>query len=366
MDAAIVVVGYNRVDSLERVLSSLLVADYGGDDIALYISLDGSSIQSSIIDKLKSFKWPNGQLEIIAYDENIGLKTHILKCGDLTSFHDFIIVLEDDISVSKCFYEYAKNAFLFYSNSDDVFAISLYSPRFNESALQPFVPSLNACTYMMQLPCSWGQIWFNRTWSLFRVWLENSSNINYEKLPSNIQRWSDKSWKKDQLVYLMENDLYYVYPVDSYSNNFGDVGEHVKGTFLFQVALKNYHSDFCFLTSKDPDIVFYDAWMERKYKLEVDSGIVDIEFDLYGMKKNYNSQYVVTSKISTKPLKKYLGDRLPLEENILLGLEDKKGLFTLSESKYVKPSMRHRLKIFLRTYNLNLSLSLLSRLLGRI
>ena len=42
---AIVVVGYNRLDSISRLLSSLLLADYHNSNVPLIISIDCSGNQ---------------------------------------------------------------------------------------------------------------------------------------------------------------------------------------------------------------------------------------------------------------------------------------------------------------------------------
>ena len=48
----IIVVGYNRPASMERLLDSLLKAEYFGDQVDLLISLDKGSKQPELIESL--------------------------------------------------------------------------------------------------------------------------------------------------------------------------------------------------------------------------------------------------------------------------------------------------------------------------
>ena len=56
---ALVSVGYNRVHSISRLLNSLNNADYLGDDIDLYISLDKANT-NDVVDYATSFEWHHG------------------------------------------------------------------------------------------------------------------------------------------------------------------------------------------------------------------------------------------------------------------------------------------------------------------
>ena len=56
---AIVVVGYDRLLSIKRLLSSLENAEYPSDDVPLVISIDASGNQE-LYDYAESYTWTHG------------------------------------------------------------------------------------------------------------------------------------------------------------------------------------------------------------------------------------------------------------------------------------------------------------------
>ena len=121
---AIVVVAYNRVTSLNRLLNSLLQADV--EDAPLIISIDKSNTDT--VERFaNNFIWPFGEKKVITHDKNLGLRTHILSVGDWLDMYDAIIVLEDDIVVTPGFYRYAVSAYSYYHKDKNIAGISLYN-----------------------------------------------------------------------------------------------------------------------------------------------------------------------------------------------------------------------------------------------
>ena len=78
----IVVVTYNRPYSLKRILWSLSQAYYDDQEVRLIISIDYSG-DSEIEELSEAFHWKFGPKEIRTNRENLGLRNHILKCGEL-------------------------------------------------------------------------------------------------------------------------------------------------------------------------------------------------------------------------------------------------------------------------------------------
>lgn len=93
---AIVVVGYNRLYPIQRLLKSLEAANYRESDIPLVLSIDcgGNDDLNSYVN---GYKWPFGEKYVIVHEKRLGLKQHIFSCGDLTKYFKGIILLEDDI-----------------------------------------------------------------------------------------------------------------------------------------------------------------------------------------------------------------------------------------------------------------------------
>ena len=76
---AIVVVGYNRIDSIKRILRSLETAHYPSNDIPLVLSIDCSG-DEGLYQYVRDYEWPCGEKYVIIQKERLGLKKHIFKC----------------------------------------------------------------------------------------------------------------------------------------------------------------------------------------------------------------------------------------------------------------------------------------------
>lgn len=239
MDIAICVIAFNRLASLKRLLSSLDNAVYPCT-VKLYISVDKSD--TNAVEKCaEEYIWKFGDKEVILHEENLGLRKHVINCGNLLKKHDAVIMLEDDIIVAPGFMLFARAAVEEYANRKEIAGISLYSFHINYHSTQPFIPlKEDSDVFMMQNAQSWGQVWMREAWNEFKVWYdENSGEFGMmPHLPSSICGWSNKSWLKYHTRYCIEKDKYFIYPYISYTSCFSDVGEHVKdSTPLFQTPM---------------------------------------------------------------------------------------------------------------------------------
>ena len=292
MNIAIVVVGYKRNLSLKRLLDSIknAIIDSKTD---LIISLDGK-FSDKVLKVAENFSSAKFNKILIKNKEKLGLRNHIISCGDIVNDYDGIIVLEDDLVVDKYFFIYSKTALKFYALKESVAGVGLYSYEYNEFANLPFNPINNGYdSYLMQVPCSWGQCWTKSQWQKFKDWY-HSKNRKYlnqvEGIPEQVKEWPESSWKKYFHAYLIENDLYFVYPYVSLSTNCADAGTHIKTkSSRFQVCLplqerQVNNFNFC---PHDFIEVRYDAFFEPNgdfiYRsLNINSDLVSI--DLYGIK----------------------------------------------------------------------------------
>ena len=157
---AIVVIGYNRLPGLKRLVESLEKVDYNGrSDINLIFSIDNSG-KKDVEEYAKQYHWPHGKKHIRVFPERQGLKKHILSCGDFTEKYDIVAILEDDLYVSDSFYNYAYQAVEYYFEDDNVAGISLYGFQKNwlDWVLR-FEPQKNEFdTYFLKIAQSWGQV----------------------------------------------------------------------------------------------------------------------------------------------------------------------------------------------------------------
>ena len=108
----IIILAHNRPDSLSRVLTSLTEADYGNDDVDVTVMLDrGRSgwYDLEVLRVLDRFSWKFGNYSVILQQTHVGaLQQWILAMN--TSPSKPLLVLEDNVVLSRIFYIFLKSA----------------------------------------------------------------------------------------------------------------------------------------------------------------------------------------------------------------------------------------------------------------
>lgn len=322
----IVVVAFRREYALTRLLSSLAQATYPDVEINLVISIDHSDNQA-VLKIAEKFEWKQGPRRIIAHKKNLGLRSHILSCGDLAYEYDCVIVLEDDLVVAPGFYNYSCEVTSHFSEQARIAGFSLYSYSASESSGLPFrILEEGFENYFMKVPSSWGQLWTKSQWADFRKWYSDGQVISESDfIPGNVIAWPESSWKKYFWKYLVDADKYFVYPVVSLTTNAGDSGEHhEEQTNIHQSDLSFKKADFRF-TEMEETINVYDQFFELlPEKISALKDFQDdIEVDLNGSKPlgQIAKKYMVSSKKCFKPLKMFPISVFPLPFNLLQPLD---------------------------------------------
>ena len=335
---AVIVPAYARPVALRRLLASVEKAHYPGDGIKLIISLDGGATDE-VVASARAFEFGSRSVEVIERDEQLGLREHILWCGDQAQEYGSVIVLEDDLVVDPWFYHYAVHAIAAHERQDEVAGIALYAPRYNEFAGLPFEPLSNGTSgYRMQVPCSWGQAWTARQWTAFKTWYERVDETTVddcESLPDTVRRWPAGSWKKYFAAYLALAERYFVYPYASYTTNCSDPGgvNTSRGTDELQVPLPDPKRPFVApgFPAGDETGVTYDPFMEPRLKFDFDALSLpagSLCIDLYGSRpldfvKKYD--YCLTTRPVRAAIAGYPLQFRPLPMNILLSRGDADG-----------------------------------------
>lgn len=333
MDIAIVAIGYNRPESMERLLSSLAAAEYGEDDVTLYISLDKGERQAELVKGAEAFRWTHGKKTVRAFPERQGLKKHVLQCGDLVLNHDAIVALEDDITVSPYFYNYVKQAAVFYDSDERVSGISLYKWNFQHYTGRAFSPVYNGFDcFFMRAAQSWGQCWTKKQWLAFRAWLkENDLKLDYNDcVPEHVVMWKDEgSWLKYYMYYTAFEKKYFVYPYFALTSCYSDAGAHTDD------GIKQNQTELCqgiagYRFPRVEEGIVYDAFFEREFSSPPDCVPEGKSYvvDLYGMKKNLSEyDFAITTKLLDYKIIRTFGYvSRPLEQNVAGGVEGE-GIF---------------------------------------
>ena len=322
----IVAVGYNRIDSLLRLLDSLETAVYPCDDITLYVSLDHSGMEESVIKAVEQTPWTHGKRIIRKHTGQLGLRKHILECASLSEQYGSVIILEDDLVVAENFYSYTVQALDYYGDQNMIAGISLYSHAWNEHGDYHFMPQQNGYdTYLGQFSCTWGQCWTNKQWNRFKAWYDEHENRLGENknIPVDVENWGDKSWGKYFVYFMVENGLYYVMPYVALSTNCSELGEHngIKNASYQVMLMESADKQYRF-----PDIdtaVKYDIFFERVFSSISISGIPceDICINLNGLKRtNERRNYLITPVPESrfKPVDSFELQFRPIEKNLTM------------------------------------------------
>jgi len=325
---AIVIVAYNREKPFIRLLKSLGKAIYYDFDVPLIISIDKGGSER-IINISENYVWEHGTKKIIRHTQHLGLKDHLISCGDLSKEYGHVIILEDDLMVSQFFYDYAVKSINWFDTAS-IMGISLYSPRHNIYTNYPFIPIEDGFdNFYIQMPQTWGQIWGKETWSSFKKWFENEEYLRKldKSYPIFIDKWSDKSYAKYIWQYMVEEDLYFVIPRTSFTTQFGEFGTNFNQAVThFQRPLSIGTQEFKFSTFEKsnskydshyelfPEIIskFNDEFEERSFIMDINgSKIINPNED----------RYIVTTKPMKRPLREYALQMKPPELNIINKIE---------------------------------------------
>ena len=311
---AIVLVCYNRLTGLKRLVSSIQKANYQGrTDITLIFSIDNSG-SDTVETYAKEVIWEFGKKRIRTFDERQGLKNHILQCGDFTKEYDVVIVLEDDLFVSDSFFCYASQAAEFYWNDDNIAGISLYNFQKNWlNWIYRFEPMKTGYdTYFMRIAMSWGQVWTRPKWEQFKEWYsQNNTWKKDESVPEYINGWPETSWLKYHDRYCIETNRFFVYPYYSRTTN-----DH-------QVELQYNKQSYIFPTYSELG-VRYDEYMNRiglEEYLSVDSE--DVVVDLWGTKrKDKSKRFLLTTEVlNYKVVRSFSLSLRPIEASIIESIQ---------------------------------------------
>ena len=328
---AIVVIAYNRPASFSRLLSSLSQAHYPqGVPVRLVISIDADG-DPAVKVIAESFSWTHGSKDLIFHETNLGLREHVLRCGDLSQTFGSVIVLEDDLYVAPYFYDYTMQALDFTVAEDRVAGVALYNYSINEFTNEIFIPLADGFdNYYLQVAASWGQAWSARQWSAFRAWYDVHAKdplTVQDGIPKSVTEWKESSWKKYFIKYLSVTDSFFLYPRYSQSTNFADAGTHTKRDVqIYQVSLDFGPRRWSFGSAKESGSkydVFYE--LDPSCLIRIEQGLepYDFDVDLAGTKPEeaLRRPYLLSSRACTTPFRSFGLDMIPLEANIACAIQ---------------------------------------------
>jgi len=245
------VIANKRLPSLQRLLTSLVQANFVGATVPLDIHLEAQEPEE-LLRYVVQFEWPFGPKQVHLRQSKGGLINAVLESWYPASMEEMAVILEDDVEVSPFFFLWILGILKQFKGSSSVdprfVGISLYTPRVGELKLPR--PRYNFTSLLLenddverkvfrfQLPCSWGALYFAQFWMELRdyvsVRLREGGEAGRFVIPGSRSRgWSD-SWKKFAIELFWSKGYYLVYPnlpkQSSFSTNHLEVGKHIGGS----------------------------------------------------------------------------------------------------------------------------------------
>ncbi len=248
---------------LDKVLKSLVNCQ-GFKKTKVFIFVDNAEInskdfKSNITLKKKLSKYLHYKnITVIYRKKKLGLKKNILNgITNLLKVYKEVIVLEDDLVVSKDFLKYMNESLNFYKNNKLILSIS----AFNHKTL----PTYNSKYYEFEnffslRASSWGWGTWRDRWSIYKKKISVSEIKNQKKNITNylghdvyfallnINKKKRDLWAANWCFAGLKNEMYTSYPMKSRISNIGFDGtgqggysNRYKNNFNFKKKEKKYN-----------------------------------------------------------------------------------------------------------------------------
>lgn len=373
---AIVVIGYNRIKAISRLLACLNNAEYPSNDIPLVISIDASK-NKELYNYVREFQWHHGEKFVNIQKERLGLKAHIFQCASLSSRFRAVILLEDDLFLSPYFYRYVLQAVDKYEKDNRVAEIALYTNEMNGYTGLPFYPLQNGSdTFLMQDVCTSGECITDSMWKGFMDWYSKPENIDISKIDMQpaIKSWT-KAWSKPFNAYVVSQNLHVVYPRAAVSTNFNDKGTHGvnEDDAITQINLSEHRTEYRMFDFDN--LVKYDIYCNNEALYEwLSLSRDEVCLDLYGTHVNPGKRYILSTRyLPYKVLENYALSMKPIELNIKYGIKGE-GIFLYDtmvreeckkEGKYAEGLINYFLHGFNKHFIVNEAIRILKQALRR-
>ncbi|KAJ2955037.1 hypothetical protein NQZ79_g8892 [Umbelopsis isabellina] len=222
VDINLFIVTDSRPDALSRLLRSLTTAHYLGDTVKLTMNTAHTADKITQV-LVKNFLWEHGQKVVRHRIRRAGFMKSLVESWYPSSVHEYAIFLDDDLELSPYFYIWAKFTVLKYRYSEhqdtlkNMFGISLYSPPsldLHADGAKPFIPSElldptlypPETPYLLQLPSTWGALYFPEHWMEFHDYITGRLADDHGKKRQDIQIPESRSneWRFSPRRYMIE------------------------------------------------------------------------------------------------------------------------------------------------------------------
>ncbi|KAJ8311400.1 hypothetical protein KUTeg_010755 [Tegillarca granosa] len=271
IDLRIIVIVYDRAESMKRLLNSLNEADYLGDCVILDIWIDRSidNVIDPVTYKMASeFTFKHGICRVHNQTDHVGIYGQWMKTWHpADDSHEIAVFLEDDLTVSPYFYKWLKAVHKMYDDNPYINGYSLYSLSVRHKdtmkyrILPNFIPPEHV-VYLYPLLATWGFSPSKQNWMKFISWFYRVSrdpefqpiipglmaSAWYQKLKERNR--TDTMWSMWHIYYAWKNSEFTMHPNlperQSLAVNWKEPGLHVENK---TVSEKKEKENFDFNTS---------------------------------------------------------------------------------------------------------------------
>ena len=184
----IVVFAFNRLDSLQKLISSLLANEESlYSDLFVFVdgARAGKSGEKELVERVQNYvKQINGFKSVHCFfsEENKGLGPSVISgVNEIISRYGRVIVLEDDLIVSNNFLSFMNQGLAKYEKNEKIFSICGYSNRVKKPL------NYSADSYFCVRSSSWGWATWADRWNSVDWELKNWNE--YKKLKKTFNGW---------------------------------------------------------------------------------------------------------------------------------------------------------------------------------
>ena len=173
----VVLFAFNRPDTLRRSLQALAEADLAAET-DLFIRIDGPRNEAdaekvAAVREVALATIGFRHVEVIQADWNQGLGSSVIAgVGHILGFSETVIVLEDDLVVSRGFLVYMNRALQYYAGDGRVFSVCGYTNRVDVPDAYPYD------AYFAPRSSSWG-------WG---TWRDRWQSVDWNPTPASLQK----------------------------------------------------------------------------------------------------------------------------------------------------------------------------------
>lgn len=250
--APILIFTYNRPQHTRRMLQALESADLAKDS-DVYIYSDGAKNANSIevVNKVRAIiaePWQFNNIKIIERERNLGLAQNVISgVTEVIAKYGKVIVLEDDLQISKVGLRYFNDALDVYEKEEKVMEISGYMYPVKDAEKLPE-------TFFFRVANSWGWATWERAWKKYNPNIDEliadfdkekikrfsiDHTENFWKQVKEYKAGKINSWAIRWYLTLFNNNGLALYPRQSMIQNMGTDGSgtHSDADTMYHVEL---------------------------------------------------------------------------------------------------------------------------------